>query len=117
MKIGKEQLFIAEELTDMLIKFEDKINKQLEKKYKYEVEIKLLEIKLEKAIEKDKSEKIDEGEITHIRARIANTNTLLNIVDDSIDKIKKIRAERLAEEMAENTDFKKVENMEEAKAE
>lgn len=117
MEIRKEELFIAEELTNMLIKFEDKINKQLDKKYKYEVEIKLLEIKLKKAIEKDTPEGINESEITHIKGRIANTKTLLNIVDDSIDKIKKIRAERLAEEMVENFNYKKFENVEEEKDE
>lgn len=98
MKIGKNELFSTEELTNMLTKFEDKINKQLGKKYKYEAEIRLLEVKLEKAIEKDMPEGNNKVEIIYIKTRIANTKTLLNIVDDSIDKIKKIRAERLAEE-------------------
>lgn len=100
MKIGTKELFSTEELKNVLTKFENKINKQLEKKSKYEEEIKTLQSKLEKAVEKDILEGNNEVEITRITACIANTKTLLNIVDDSINNIKKIREERLTEELS-----------------
>ncbi|AGK98780.1 hypothetical protein [Clostridium pasteurianum] len=99
MKIGTKELFSTVELKNILTKFQNKINKQLEKKSKYEEEIKTLQNKLEKAIEKNILEGNNEVEITRITARITNTKILLNIVDDSINNIKKVRAERLAEEL------------------
>lgn len=98
MEIREKELFSTEEVTDLSTMFENKLNKQLERKCKYEAMIKLLEVKLKNAIEKNELEENSDVDIKDITAQITNNKILLQIVNDSIYKIKKIREERLAEE-------------------
>jgi hypothetical protein len=97
MRIGKKKIYNIDEVVKVIGKFDEKINKQMEKATRYEAEIESLTQRLNEAIEKDIMEGDNEAVITDLGARIANTHTLLDISLESIDRIKTLRAERLKE--------------------